>query len=163
MDEVFLAPGHGLSANLVERRLSLRLFSYWERLRGDRSMPREDEIEPDGLQDLWEDSFLLRVEDIKKQNYRYSYLGDNLRNAYIAGLSEVDMENLPVFDASQFSAEILKVISTVRPCITEAEFTNDAGYVIKYRQCLLPLGRAGKVEGILGGMRYRVCGHVTRH
>ncbi len=134
----------------LERRITLRLLAYWERLRGARPMPLEQEIDPDHLQDVWESCFLMHINDISQKDHQYLYLGELLR------------EWLGHPDASQNIAILKegypKVAATGRPLVEEGEFLNAQGKLVKFRQCLLPLGAEGQVQAILGGVRFKQFG-----
>lgn len=141
---------------VVERRITLRLLAYWERLRGGRAMPTEQDIDPDDIADLWDECFLIHTQDLNKPDYGYTYLGDRIRAAYDGGLSEKDPVLLLSPNAAHMSESYQKVLASGKPLIDEGEFTNIRGQVIKYRQCMLPLGEGSKIQAIFGGMRYKI-------
>lgn len=140
----------------VERRITLRLLAYWERLRDGRAMPGENDINPDDIQDLWDHCFLVAVKDIGKPDYSYTYLGTAILQAYRDGLSEEDAGGALSLNAAKLTDSFLKVAQTARPLLEEGEFRNFSGKVVRYRQCLLPLGQDGVVDAIFGGMRYKL-------
>ncbi len=140
----------------LERRITLRLLSYWEKIRDTREMPTENDINPDDIGDLWDYCFLIHVADLSKPDYSYIYLGDAIIAAYQEGLSEADPGGVVSLRPSKLAKSYHKVIATGKPAIEEGEFPNLAGHTVKYRQCLLPLGEYGKVDAIFGGMRFKV-------
>src|SRR4051812_42763706 len=139
-----------------ERRITLRLLAYWERLRADRQMPREQDIDPDDIRDLWDNCFLIQVKDLGKADYNYTYLGEAIRNAYRFGLSESDPGGLLSPNAGKLAGGYRKVVATGKPLLEEGEFRNLHNEIIRYRQCLLPLGAGSKVEAVFGGMRFKI-------
>ena len=68
------------------------------------------------------------------------------------------MENTGIasLNASKLAASYSKIIETHTPLLEEGEFVNMHNDVVKYRQCLLPLGDADVVDAIFGGMRFKV-------
>lgn len=141
----------------AERRLTLRLLAYWEKLRRGRPMPTEQDINPEDIADLWDNCFLVHAADLSKPDYNYTYLGENISEAYKAGLSEKDDENSMCSpNASKMAKGLAKVTATGKPLLEEGEFPNLHNETVKYRQCLLPLGENGKVVAIFGGMRFKV-------
>jgi hypothetical protein len=136
----------------VERRITSRLVGYWERIRGERVMPNEVDINPDDLQDLWDDCFLVHARDLKMQDYNYIYLGLNIAHMYQEGIKG-DLEH---FNASKLSKGFQKVIDTKKPVLEEGGIVNALGRTLLYRQCLLPLGSGDAVDAILGGIRYKL-------
>ncbi len=141
---------------LLERRITLRLVAYWERIRGARDMPVEDDIDPDAIPELWEDCFLLHTQDLKQEGYNYIYLGEHVAQLYAEGLSAGDCEGVEHFNTARLGGSFQKVIDTRKPVIEEGSMRNALGRTVLYRQCLLPLGSGGGVEAILGGIRYKL-------
>lgn len=145
-------------SSAAERRITLRMLSYWERLRGQRDMPKEEDIDPDDLQDLWDSCFLLHVQDLGKTDYNYTYLGENIAKVLHEG---ADLDSQEVYHATQLQAltkNYHQVVLDRKPLLEEGEFQNMAGHTVKFRQCLLPLGHSGKVLAIMGGVRFKVFG-----
>ena len=119
-------------------------------------MPVEDDIDPDDLQDLWDYCFLIHVQDINKADYNYTYLGKAIKEAYQGRIVDDIDENMASPNAHKLVISYSKVIETHAPVVEEGQFLNLHNDVVKYRQCLLPLGENGKVEAIFGGMRFKV-------
>lgn len=140
----------------MERRITLRLVAYWEKLRGNRPMPLENDIDPDDLADLWDYCFLVQVRDLGKNDYNYTYLGSAIMEAYRGGLAVDDHSCLAGMNANKLAVDYARLIETRRPIMQEGEFTNLHQEIVKYRQCLLPLGSGEKVEAIFGGMRFKI-------
>lgn len=134
-----------------ERRISIRLLGYWEKLRRGRDIPEEADIKPDDILDLW-DSCLI-VHPVGGE-YSYKHLGLDLTESYLFGLPP-ESGRLPT-DTKHLVDSYDQVMKSAKPLIDEGQIVLLDGTVIKYRQCLLPLGKNGKVEAIFGGMRYKV-------
>jgi hypothetical protein len=140
----------------TERRITLRLIAYWEKLRAQKPMPSEADIDPDDLQDLWDYCFLIHVKDLGKPDYNYTYLGKAIQQAYLGELAD-DPEDLLISpNAAKLTASYNRVIESKLPVVEEGEFNNLHNDVVKYRQCMLPLGENGTVDAIFGGMRFKV-------
>lgn len=148
-----IPPDHGSG---IERRLTLRLISYWERVRADKVMPSENDIDPEELADLWDYCFLVQVRDLAKNDYNYTYLGSAIVEAYRAGLSREDPSGIVAPNANKLAHNYARVINEKKPVLEEGEFYNLHGDLVKYRQCLLPLGYTEKVDAIFGGMRFKI-------
>lgn len=140
----------------IERRVTLRLLSYWEKLRAGRAMPSEQDIDPEDLPDLWDSCFLLHVADINKPDYNYTYLGSAIADAYQHGLVHGTNSGIVSPNAKDLGASLSKVVSTCKPLMEEGEFLNLHQDVVKFRQCLLPLGTDGNIEAIFGGMTFKI-------
>lgn len=139
-----------------ERRITLRLLAYWEKLRAGRDMPSEEDIDPDDIGDLWDHCFLIHIKDLQKEGYHYTYLGSEIKKAYQGGLSDADTNGLVSPNAVKLADCYMEIMHSGKPLVDEGEFRNSHGDMVKYRQCLLPLGASGQVDTIFGGMRYKI-------
>lgn len=141
---------------VTERRITVRLLSYWERLRKGQTMPSEQDIDPEDLKDVWDYCFLVHVKDLGKSDYNYTYLGDAIAAAYRGQLTADDCNGLISIHAGKMFDHYQKIIDSHKPLLDEGKFTNLHGDTIKFRQCLLPLGEGDRVDAIFGGMRFKV-------
>src|SRR5437868_14345399 len=94
----------------IERRLTLQLVAYWEKLRNSRPMPSENDINPEELGELWDYCFLVQVRDAARRDYHFSYLGGAIVEAYRGKLSEGDSGSLVTLHADKLSAGYGRVI-----------------------------------------------------
>lgn len=140
----------------AERRITVRMLSYWERLRGSRTMPAESDIDPEDLHDLWDCCFLLHVKDLDKPDYNYTYLGDDIHHMLSEGLAEESSSQLKTHHIIELTKNYRQAIATRKPILEEGEFINLAGSLVKFRQCLLPLGEGEEVQAILGAVRFKL-------
>lgn len=142
------------------RRLPDLLSHYWDGLKIGRVLPHENDVKQEDLEKLgcWKDSFIIHVRDIAKEtDYNYHYLGKSIVTAYGEDLTGVSIRSFTSPDAANLEEKYFEVIATVRPVINEGEFQNARNMMVRYRQCLVPLGSPdGKVQAILGAMRYRL-------
>ena len=143
--------------NPLERRITLRLMAYWEKIRQGRDMPSENDIDPDDIGDLWDNCFLIQIRDLEKSDYNYTYLGTAIIEAYRGNLTEDYPAELIALNANKLDGHFREVIINKHPVIHEGEFTNLSGSLVKYRQCLLPLSHdLTNVDAIFGGMRFKI-------
>ncbi len=136
-----------------------RLQEYWEKIKDNRHYPSENEINPDDLEDIWASCFLVSIDDVTRRlGYRYSYLGEDLIEAYGDDISNPDIAMKLVSTSNSGMIEKFdEVIRTEVPVIDESEFVNLKHLKVRYRTCLLPLGtKSGAVSHIIGCMRWRV-------
>lgn len=134
-----------------ERRITLRLLSYWEKKRGARKMCAESDIDPADIADLWEYCFIAQVRDLKKSGYNFSYLGRAIADMYDDGMSGGD-RRFPTVGILAKGHE--DVVEKGEPVVWEGELTNPQGDMFKFRQVLLPLGEGASVKAVFGGMRF---------
>ena len=155
MQEYQVTGNRVMESLMMERRITLRLLGYWEKLRGVRTMPMAGDIDPDDIQDLWDNCLLVKVSGADKADYEYTYLGSAIADAYRTGSDNVD-DGKPELATSSLSAGYRKVVETCKPLLDEGEFYNPNNHLVKYRLCLLPLGEGEKVQAIFGGIRFKI-------
>lgn len=135
------------------------LKEYWIKLRGNRQFPSESDVDPDDLHEIWPSCFLISIDDVARNlGYRYSYLGNDLIEAYGDDVKNPDVA-LRLLSTANMSMikRCDEVIQGKSPVIDESEFVNFKGVRIRYRACMLPLGYPdGTVSHILGCMRWKV-------
>ena len=142
---------------VVERRITNRVFNYWQELCANRRMPREEDIDPDILGDDWPNCFLLQTRDIDHiEQFNFTYLGENILQSYKnAG---IDADNLFLVGPNVFALapRFIHVAQTGKPLMDEGIFFTSRDVKILYRQCLLPLSSKDKrVEAIFGAMLFK--------
>lgn len=133
-----------------ERRITLRMLSYWEKLRAGRPMPAVGDPRESDIVDLWGNCFLL---ECAPAGLHYQYIGSVIRHLAQTGIVRPG-SGLGGAPAKEFAKACEKLEENRRPLLQEGEYRLEAG-VLRFRQCLLPLGE-GRVEAVLGGMRCRL-------
>jgi hypothetical protein len=138
-------------SEMEERRITLRLLAYWEKLRRDRKMPKESDIFAADIADLWEYCFIARIKD---GEWYFHYMGRAIKEAYNEVMAKGSGEQVaPSLDILAPGYE--QVVNKSGPLVLEGEL-HDAkgGDLFKYRQVLLPMGEGDKITSIFGGMRF---------
>ncbi len=127
---------------------------YWQDLKGPRLYPTRQEIEPIVIKDAWDWCFIADVQKLTEHGFRYEYVGPELTEIYGAHLTHTDRfsrKTGPDIDMAEYFSEITE---SGEPLVYTSEFNTLKQATIKYRCCLLPLGR-DRVEYILGCMRWK--------
>lgn len=142
----------------LHHRSHERLQQYWDKLRGDHPFPSESQVDPDEIADIWPSCFLISIDDVTRRlGYRYSYLGDELVEAYGDDVKNPDVALRLISTASiPIVKKFDEVVARQKPVVDESEFINLKNLRIRYRTCMLPLGQSGHVTHILGCMRWRL-------
>lgn len=145
-----------LQTEAQERRTTHRLLRYWESLCAGRSLPEENDIDPDDITDIWDYCFLIQVLDIeRREGGNYTYLGKAIIEAYRDGLNGDACGELVSPNPQRLGHNFAQVILTARPQTQEGEFVNTNKGVVKFRQCMVPMGDgAGKVIAVFGCMAF---------
>lgn len=139
---------------MSHQRAHEQLISYWMMLKGGRDYPMESEVEVDVLHEIWPSCFLIKVRP--DGTFQYEYLGHDLMEAYgddVTGTAVSDKLIDP--QHATMANKFAETVKLQAPVVDEAEFVNERGQTIKYRNCLLPLGYKGKIDFILGAMRWK--------
>jgi hypothetical protein len=142
-----------------EHRYHSRLKQHWDSIRGDRAFPREQDVNPEAIRDIWDSCFLICIDDVTRRvGYRYSYMGQHLVEAY--GNDEDNAEitlTLKPTDNALMVRHFNDALQTRQPVLDEAEFVNRKHIPIRYRSCILPLGTEdGTITHLLGCMRWKM-------
>lgn len=151
-------PDGKASTDSMHHRAHDVLRDYWEKLRGMREFPQENEIEPEEIQDIWDSCFLVSIDDVTKRvGYRYSYLGTELVKAFGDDIDNPEVA-LRLLSMSQVpnAKKIDEVIEKKQPVVDDGEFLNKFQMRVRYRTCIVPFGYDKKVTHILGVMRWRL-------
>jgi len=142
----------------LHHRFHEKLKDYWGKLASGRPYPSESEIDPDSLSEIWPSCFLISIDDVTRRlGYRYSYLGEDLIEAYGDDVKNPDVALRLISTASiPIVKKFDEVVSRQKPVVDESEFINLKGLRIRYRTCMLPLGQSGHVTHIIGCMRWKL-------
>ena len=141
---------------MAEQRITDELKSYWERLRGNRPFPSEDQISADELTLIWQNCFLAKFEG---GHFSYDFLGESIIEAYADNTVGEDIIEDQLYPESPgIINKFQEVVTYKMPVYYEGSFINKDNLDIKFRKILLPLGIDGNVQYILGAMRWKSSG-----
>jgi hypothetical protein len=139
--------------NPRERRLVLRLLSYWREIAGERAMPRRSDVDGSKISDMWGHCFLLDVPDSGEPVF--SYVGEHYPSGSdLLGrtVSAAGGDNL----LGQAASYHRQVLARAIPITLGGQFVSREKNTVLYRSILLPLGEEeGRVTALLGGANCR--------
>lgn len=140
-----------------QARINERLLEYWEELKGDRAFPLESEVRPEDIKEIWDNCFLVAIVPEEEPRFKYSYLGQDIIEAYGAeGDSRAVCEELVYPAPAPLTKKFADIEANATVEKEDNEFTNAKGLTVKYRSVMMPLGLAdGSVGFILGGMKWK--------
>jgi len=145
-----------------EQRINEKLLSYWEEKKGSRLFPLESEINPDELEQVWDSCFLVSVDAahvaMNGSPYHYIYLGQSLVDAYGDDLGNRQVCEQLIYPGNMSLIHHFdEIVTTKQPANDESEFKNINNMLIKYRSCMMPLGKdnSDEVAYIIGGMKWK--------
>lgn len=143
---------------MVEHRLTDRLTSYWTLIKRDLPMPDFAQFNISALSDIWQQCILFTVNPSapgQSTSVNFYMLGEKTKALYgdMAGRSM--HAGVKHYQNASIVRRMDDMIAAPQIMYDEGQFVNDRGKIVKYRSCLLPFGREGKVTHILAGLSWR--------
>lgn len=124
----------------MERRLSLRILTYWRALRDQRAYPGLSDVDPESIPDMWPCCLVLKVEGCESDPIIESCGEELLKlcGEEVTGkpLSAAPSHSLVANGASFFQ----EVLSKRVPITYGDKYTNAEGNEVLFRSAILPLG-----------------------
>lgn len=144
---------------MIEHRLAERLTSYWNTLRKDLPMPDFGHFNASSVADIWQQCVLFTVSpEVENKPYVLNFyqIGDRLRSIYgndMIGRSFNTAQRH--FQGAAIVRRVEEIIANPTPMNDVGQFINERSKVVKYRSCLLPFGRDGRVTHVITGLSWR--------
>ncbi|MEY9164010.1 hypothetical protein ABIE78_002129 [Sinorhizobium fredii] len=130
----------------------MKLFQYWNAARGDRDLPRRDEIDPSHIRSLLPDLFILQRRASGGINFRLAgtrvcaLFGRELRDRQIADLWLNS-------DADGVARTADQVMTQLTPLLLYASGATEAGEELEVELLLAPLASSdGTNDRLLGAL-----------
>lgn len=140
----------------MERRLVLRLLTYWRSLCADREMPALEDVEGTAIPDLWDHCFVIDVANGREPYFTYFGSWHALSHcSNMAGkpVSELSSDSL----TGRVTEYLPEVVQRRIPITYGGEFEQPDGTIILYRSILLPLADSEqRLIAVLGGANCRI-------
>ena len=140
----------------LERRLVLRLLSYWRDLCGDRAYPSFADVDPASIPDMWQWAFVIEVVGHEADPV-FRHVGDGL-----VGFAEMPLTGVKLSAAprdtlvSHAVSYVQAVIAKGVPISRGGEFMREGNIRVLYRSILLPMSDDGTtISGLLGAANCR--------
>lgn len=143
-----------------EQRLTTRLISYWEQIKGASTYPSYQQLNPSALDEIWDNCLAMQAQPSvgEKRPYTYVHCGSLISQAIGKDLRGQTMTtNMKFFPGAKIIKRIDEVVAQASPSplLDDGQFVNDAGKVVKYRACLLAFGANGVVTHVVIGVSWR--------
>lgn len=138
----------------TEQRLTFRLLSYWNRIRGDRSMPSLGDVNIQEILELWHFSFTI---DVREPVHKFHYFGANLTDIFHEdytgrALQEAMNDDVMVNNTIGFYH---RAMASREPVMEAASFYSE-GEEVRYRSIIVPLSSDGQtVDFLVGTTNYK--------
>jgi hypothetical protein len=139
----------------TEQRLTFRLLSYWNRIRGERPLPCLSDVNIEEIKELWYFSFTI---DLREPVHRFHYFGSSLSDIFqedYTGRSVQELVDEDVVVNNTIGFYERAVVSR-EPVMEAASFVLDAGEV-RYRSIIVPLSSDGQIiDFLMGTTNYKI-------
>ena len=143
----------------LERRLVLRLLSYWRELGGDRPFPSFADVDPAAIPDMWKCAFVIEVVGHERDPV-LRHAGAEIATATPVPLRDLRLSAVPAGTLVGHAVSYVQAVIAKRvPISRGGEFTRqgpNGRLRVLYRSILLPMSDDGEtVSGILGAANCR--------
>ncbi|MBV6657023.1 MAG: PAS domain-containing protein [Devosiaceae bacterium] len=119
-----------------------RLYSYWQKLRGNRPAPERRDIEPAAIKSLLSDIFILEHEAAEQFSFRLA--GSALCTAYCRELKGRSFRQFwPDHDLEALDTTLLAIREEAAASVIAYDAINSRGQTLAYEMLLLPLRYGG--------------------
>ncbi len=142
-----------------DHRLGDRLLNYWNSTRKDLPMPDFGHFNPSSIADIWQSCILFTVSpEVGSKPFVLNFyqIGDKLRGLYSGDMVGRSFNTAQRhFQGAAIVRRIGEVIENPAVLTDVGQFINERSKVVKYRSCLLPFGRDGRVTHVIVGLSWR--------
>ena len=142
-----------------EHRLPDRMVNYWNTVRRELPLPDFGHFNASSIADIWQQCILFVVSPMvvnKPYVLNFAHVGDKLRSIYSADMVGRSFNtNQHHFQGAAIIRRIEDAIQHLTPLTDMGQFINDRSKLVKYRSCLLPFGREGKITHVIVGLSWR--------
>lgn len=139
-----------------EQRLTFRLLSYWNRIRGARAMPSLSDVNISEITEMWHFTFTIDVKD--PDGHRFQYFGPSLASVF--GQDYTDEYLAEALENDGMLGNTIgfydKVLEKAEPALEAASFYSE-GNEVRYRSIIVPFSSDGTtVDYLIGTTNYKV-------
>lgn len=126
----------------IERRLPMRLMTYWKRLHTERGLPEIRKFNPHAIEDVWPHCIKLLITEVnEKRTYKYEFMGKHIIEAFGKDMTGLQVSpNIRNVPGTGIIKRLDAAIPLREPVMEQGQFINDKDKLIKYRSCILPFG-----------------------
>lgn len=137
-----------------EQRLTFRLLSYWNRIRGDRTFPALSDINIGEIEEMWHFSFTIDLTD--EDEHVLQYFGPDLVSIFGTDYTgETVSEAMNDVILNNTIGSYLKCLDERKPTMEAASFSYD-GQELRYRTLVVPLsGDGDRIDYVMGTTNYK--------
>jgi len=140
----------------MERRMVLRLLSYWRDWCGDALYPSFTQVDPSRMAEIWDHSFVLDVVG-HEENPIVRMVGSEFQSYLPRSVRDCALSDAPAGSLIEHAASYYQeILDRGVPISRGGEFIKYDGMKVLYRSIILPMSDDGtSVSGLLGAANCR--------
>ncbi len=140
----------------MERRMVLQMLAHWRELRGDRTFPSFEDVDPQAIPEIWANVFVLDLAG-NLDDPLFRLAGDSFAASTGSPLRNIRISEAPKNSLAEQSVSYYReVIERGVPISRGGEFTKADGTRVLYRGVILPMSDDGAtISGLLGAANCR--------
>ncbi len=142
-----------------ERRLVVRLKSYWDMIRGDNLQPNFSKYNPGAISDMWENCIQFNLASTDSKNlYQIVHVGRNLEKDFGNDLKGkyISSNERRIMPGSNLMEYVDKCVETGEYILSQGQFVNNANKIVKYRNCMMPfVNNKSEIKNIIVGLSWK--------
>lgn len=145
-----------ISTSGSEQRMTFRLLSYWNRVRGSKSMPSLSDINIQEIPEVYHFTFTIAL-GADESEHSFQYFGPELASVfgqdYTGYTLQEALNDVIVNNTIGFYD---KVMAEGKPHSESSEFFSE-GREVRYRSIILPLSSNGEtIDFLIGTTNYKI-------
>ena len=139
----------------MEQRLTFRLLSYWNRVRGDRQMPSLGDVNIAEITEMYHLTFVIKL-GADEDSHEFHYFGPELATIFETNYTGYTLsEALGDVMVNNTIGFYEKVIAERTPHSESSEFFSE-GKLVRYRSIILPCSSDGQtIDFLIGTTNYK--------
>ncbi len=146
----------------IDRRMVLQMLAYWRKLRGDRTFPSFEDVDPRAIAEIWVNVFVLDLAGYP-DNPLFRLVGDSFTAFTGSPLRNIRISEVPANTLAAKSVSYYReVIEMGVPISRGGEFVKSDWTKVLYRSVILPMSDDGAtISGLLGAANCRELAEVA--
>ena len=139
-----------------EQRLTFRLLSYWNRIRGIRLFPALADVNIQEIAEMWHFTFTIALGNLP-EDHVMQYFGSKLADIFGHDYSGEQLDNALKDLMIENTIGFYEKVVTTRAPVSESSSFYLEGKEAKYRSLILPLSSNGQdIDFLIGTTNYKV-------
>mgnify|MGYP000247503108 CR=1 FL=1 len=144
---------------MLQQRLTDRLVKYWENLRKEGETPDYALFNKMAIQDIWDGCIVMQAQPVAAgaaPRFQFREMGEKTLSLFAQDpTNQYFSVGARVFPAARIMRRLPEVIASPGPLVDEGQFVTEKSKVVKFRSCLVPFSKEGKITYVVVGLSWR--------